>query len=429
MLMAPFLLAGGRAAMFLVIPLCGVVLVRGHLSPRGAASSAGVGAGVGARHRVEPDRSVSGDAADERRAGRRVLDAGARRGDVGRAPRGAAARGRLRRGVAILIRPNLLPLGFVVGVYLWLRPDRPWPERVRARRASTPPPAPWGAWRSRSIQRHFYGSPLASGYGAVGDIFALAHVAPNASRYGSWLRAGADAAGAAGAWRAVRAAARLRGCWVWPSAPSTLGVYLPYLVFEDWSYVRFLLPAMPVLTVLMLGTLAGLVRRVSARAGGHGAGASPRVVLVVAGVWTARDASGVSRSRQLESVFARTGDVVGRRLPGNALVVTSRYSGSVRYYARPRDARLGRARSRVARSRGGVRARAAGSSRSSCSTAARRRRSAQRFAGSAARAARLAAAHRDRAAGAHLRPGRSRALPARRAARHRVRAMMAGACC
>ncbi len=34
----------------------------------------------------------------------------------------------------------------------------------------------------------------------------------------------------------------------------------------------------------------------------------------------------------LESVFARSGDVVATRLPGNAIVITSRYSGSVRYY-------------------------------------------------------------------------------------------------
>ena len=48
----------------------------------------------------------------------------------------------------------------------------------------------------------------------------------------------------------------------------------------------------------------------------------------------------------LESVFARAGDVVGSRLPGNAIVITSRYSGSVRYYGGRPDDRLGRARSR-----------------------------------------------------------------------------------
>jgi hypothetical protein len=41
----------------------------------------------------------------------------------------------------------------------------------------------------------------------------------------------------------------------------------------------------------------------------------------------------VFRLSSLESDFARVGDAVARRLPGNALVITSRYSGSVRYYA------------------------------------------------------------------------------------------------
>jgi thymidylate kinase len=56
------------------------------------------------------------------------------------------------------------------------------------------------------------------------------------------------------------------------------------------------------------------------------------VALVVAGIRTA-DARQVFQLANLESVFARAGDVVAARLPGNAIVITSRFSGSVRYYA------------------------------------------------------------------------------------------------
>jgi hypothetical protein len=107
-------------------------------------------------------------------------------------------------------------------------------------------------------------------------------------------------------------------------------VYLPYLVFEDWSYVRFLLPALPVLIVLMLGTLAAAARRLGAR-WEPAALAIVALILVVTGVRTA-EARQVFQLGSLESVFARTGDVMAERLPGNAIVITSRYSGSVRYY-------------------------------------------------------------------------------------------------
>ena len=56
------------------------------------------------------------------------------------------------------------------------------------------------------------------------------------------------------------------------------------------------------------------------------------VAVAVAGIWTARSHQAFEL-RRLESVYPRTGAEADRRLPRNALVVTSRYSGSVRYYA------------------------------------------------------------------------------------------------
>jgi len=60
-------------------------------------------------------------------------------------------------------------------------------------------------------------------------------------------------------------------------------------------------------------------------------------VLVLVGLeLRVADTRQVFRLAELESVFPRTGHVVGTRLPENALVVTSRFSGSVRFYgARP----------------------------------------------------------------------------------------------
>ena len=223
------------------------------------------------------------------------------------------ARGRVRRASAFSFAPTCCRSAFVIGVYLLARPGQPW----RARGLATPRVYAAGCAVAcvavLLIQRHFYGSPFASGYGGLGEIFAAEHVAPNAARYLHLARAVADAARRAGAGGAVRAAAGLCAGVCLAFCAVTLAAYLPYLVFEDWSYVRFLLPAIPVLIVLMLGTLAAAGRRAA------GARWEP-AALALSPVGPGR-AGGARRprrgrsssSRSLESVFARAGDVVAQR--------------------------------------------------------------------------------------------------------------------
>ena len=326
MLMAPFRAVGGRAAMFLFFPLCGIALVvatywlGARLNPVvGLASALVVASNPIVLYQVVQPMS------DVPAAAFWTLAVAAA---VGRGPRAALVAGACA-AVAILIRPNLLPLGVVVGVYLLLQPDRAWRERL-ARGAVYAGCCAVGCVTVALVQWRFYGSPLASGYGAVGDIFAVAHVAPNASRYGSWLLQT----------QTPLVLLALAAPFVLPRgfallgvalAAATFGVYLPYLVFEDWPYVRFLLPAMPVLTVLTLGTLATMVQRISMRQMARVLGAVS-VVLAAHGLWAAQSHQAFAL-RRLESIYPRTGGEVERRLPRNALVVTSRYSGSVRYYA------------------------------------------------------------------------------------------------
>jgi hypothetical protein len=232
-------------------------------------------------------------------------------------------------GVAILIRPNLVPLGFVIGAYLLVRPDAAWGVRVRqgARYAIG---CAAGCLAVAAVQQHFYGSPLASGYGAASDLFSIDRVAPNASRYASWL---VQAHGPLLVLAAVApfvvarpfAAVGLGFCLV------NVALYLPYLTFDDWSYVRFLLPSIPVLAVLGMGT----VSRLAARAGGRVVPVALSLAALVLTVLGVREAGRrqVFHLAELESVFPRTGRVVAARLPENALVVTSRFSGSIRFYA------------------------------------------------------------------------------------------------
>jgi len=326
MLMAPFRAAGGRTAMFLLFPLCGILLVAGtfllghRLHPGvGLASALVIATNPIVLYQVVQPMSDVPAAAFWTLALAMA---------VGREPRGPLVAG-IWAAVAILVRPNLLPLGVVIGVYLLVQPDRFWRERV-AHAIAYAIPCAAGCATVALVQWRFYGSPLASGYGAVGDIFAFAHIAPNVSRYGVWLAQT----------QTPLVLLVLAAPFVLPRAFALLGlavaaavaaVYLPYLVFEDWQYVRFLLPAMPILTVLLLGTVAVMVQRVSARQVSTVLGVVA-VALAAHGVWMARSHQAFAL-RRLESVYARSGDEVARRLPSNALVVTSRYSGSVRYYA------------------------------------------------------------------------------------------------
>ena len=93
----------------------------------------------------------------------------------------------LAAGAAILMRPNLAPLGVPIGLFLLFRPERAWRERLARR------PGLRGRRRRRlrggradpecaSTDR-----PFSSGYGSLDVLFSAEHVGPNASRYLSWL--------------------------------------------------------------------------------------------------------------------------------------------------------------------------------------------------------------------------------------------------
>jgi hypothetical protein len=133
-----------------------------------------------------------------------------------------------------------------------------------------------------------------------------------------------------------------------------LAVYVPYTVFDDWSYARFLLPAIPLVLILLIASVDGLFRRAATRAAPTsrdaraapasgeagmgrrvaGAGLVPALTLVLA-VLFVREAIDRSafRLQRLEARYERAGVFVARRLPSNAVVVTSWQSGSVRYYS------------------------------------------------------------------------------------------------
>lgn len=326
MLMAPLVIAGGPRAAFLAIPLCAVLLV---LATAAVGSRYGTPVGVAAAVVTAASPAFLYQAvqpmSDVPAAAFWIMSVAFA---LGTKPRDRVLAG-LATSVAILIRPNLVPLGVAIGIFLLLRPERSWRQRCGDAWVYAASAAP-GCIGVGLVQWAFYGSPLASGYGPFSGLFGLEHIGPNMSRYLPWLWQSQTPAIAV----AVAAPLLLPGPLAWLCAGMflvNLALYLPYLVFEDWSFVRFLLPTLPLLVILAVAAVDAAWRRM--RLPGRTV-----MLTVVTAAWAvvlvgeARDRSAF-RLQSMEARFERAGTFVAERLPTNAIVLASWQSGSVRFYS------------------------------------------------------------------------------------------------
>src|ERR1043166_4874816 len=182
-LMAPLLMIGGRQAIFLLIPLFGALLV---VATYLAGSRFGGRIGVAAAALVACNPivlyQVVQPMSDVPAAAMWML---AIAWATGAKPRDALLAG-LVASVAILIRPNLVVLGFVIGAFLLCRPERSWQQRARGAVTYALACVP-GCLAVALIQQSLYGSAFASGYGGFETLFATEHIGPNTQRYLAWL--------------------------------------------------------------------------------------------------------------------------------------------------------------------------------------------------------------------------------------------------
>ena len=247
-------------------------------------------------------------------------------------------------GMAILTRPNLVPILVVPGFFLlWAAVSE------RSHRGPAVPRLLWfvaGTIPACIVVAYlnvkWYGGVLKNGYGPLDYLYGPENLWTNVTRYSGWLldsqtpvvllavvapfllgrRAGTDS-GKYG----PRA---LAVTWLLFIA-AVAACYAFYAPFEAWWYLRFLLPAYPALMVLTSIALIAASTRLAREAGGLVA------VLIVAllawhGVRFAGDrwAFGFQEG---ERKYAAVGEYIGARLPDRAVLICMQHSGSIRYYS------------------------------------------------------------------------------------------------
>jgi hypothetical protein len=248
-------------------------------------------------------------------------------------------------GLAIATRPSLLPLAGVVALLLAI-----WSEGggraafaalVKFALAVAPAVAAL-AW----IQWSLYGDPRASGHGTFAQMFSLTNVLPNIRAYAMRVLTGETPALALiGASIVASSVAGLKNktrptAAIPPIAPSVclavliampvLGCYLAYGVFNDWAYLRFLLPIWPAAFAAAGAVIGNASLRLSPAI-------RTQVLLVVLTLVSARNVMTAAHEGSFTlwedaSRYGTAGRYLDAALPPNAVIVASQHSGSASYY-------------------------------------------------------------------------------------------------
>jgi hypothetical protein len=229
---------------------------------------------------------------------------------------------------AILIRSNMAPLALFPAALLLLSPSQRTTKIAGFALAAVP-----AALFIAALNSSWYGSPLKSGYGSLEMLYAFERVPLNARRYLGWLIQ--TQTPMVLLWplstfmvQALDTPRRVALILIFPIA--VLALYLPYLSFDHWSYLRFLLPSYPVLFSALAAIAVTVVDRVKPRRLAAGVGAAVTLLIVMQELMFARDA-GTFRVANGERRFAHAVDLA-RTLPKNAIFVSDAYSGALHFY-------------------------------------------------------------------------------------------------
>ena len=239
-------------------------------------------------------------------------------------------------GIALLVRPNLLPAGVVAGLGVVAMHVRSSDGAGLAARLLRPALAfaagtlP-GGLAVLALHAGVYGSPFRSGYGDMRALFSAAHVWPNLLQHGGALRDTQTPwlALALIAPLVLRRGRRAQGAWSLALAVALAAGYLFYRPYEEWWYVRFLLPGVVISIVLAAAATEALLARLL----GRGAVIALAVATVGLGMAETRAARAhyAYDVDRIEGKFRDLAAVAAARLPADAVVLTIWHSGTLRY--------------------------------------------------------------------------------------------------
>jgi hypothetical protein len=251
---------------------------------------------------------------------------------------GSSACAGISAGLAVLVRPNLAPLALVVAAFT------AWPSRRERKPSAAWKPAAWfvaafvpALGVIAIVNWRLYGSPASSGYGDLGPFYAIGHIAANARRYPAWLfqthtpLIAVSAIGLLAPWMTRSPILERRASALFLVFTLALAAsYLPYSVFDEWWYLRFFLPVLPLLLVSMTASIFWVLGYLPAAA---------RVVAFVAlGTLLVRHElrfaidAGLTRLQTNERRYVTVARFIEASTPPNAVFLTLQHGGSVRHY-------------------------------------------------------------------------------------------------
>jgi hypothetical protein len=247
--------------------------------------------------------------------------------------RGGVSASGLCTTAGLLVRPNLLPLVLVplAQVVLAARGR----ERIVRAALFLAPIIP-AALFVAGLNALWYGAPTSSGYGTSAELYSVKDIWPNVQRYALWL------------WQSQSPWMLLAAVPLVPSlgtgvarGPLRLSAalfivtwlcYVAYFQFDDWWYLRFLLPGLGAFFVLVAAGMVTLARRVE-----HPWGRVAAAVIVilitrhVTGYAIGKGVFGALKAGERRYVYV--GEFIRRALPASAVVLSMQHSGSIRFYS------------------------------------------------------------------------------------------------
>jgi hypothetical protein len=191
------------------------------------------------------------------------------------------------------------------------------------------------------INTRLYGSPWTSGYGTFDSIYRIDFLRANLARYPAWLMdtqtPGVLLALAAPFVLSRRGQSRggtpqrtIAIMWLCFIAVVFLS-YAFYIPFDEWWYLRFVLPAFPPLLVLTSIVIIAAITRLT-RVGRDAVAAA----IIGAFVWHGIDYTTDHAVLELwvgEQRYVSVGRYVANKLPDRAVILSMQHSGNIRYYS------------------------------------------------------------------------------------------------